>query len=222
MSDGGGCDRSRCARRRLLDRRRRRRGRSGRRSRSGRRRRSRLRRRRRRRRRGRGRSLDRRRPARRQEPEGIEIPLVVGGRPDAEVHVGAAHLGRAARTDAADDGALRDDVVASDGDRTEMRQRHGEPVGRLDRQRGAARRNPAGEGHDTGCRSEHRGAGDCRADVDAAMLTPGVRVRVVEREALQHRPGHRPGPRPGRRDAHEEEDQDERCDSGDRRRVPVH
>ena len=43
----------------------------------------------------------------------------------------------------ADDRALGDDGVARDGDRTEMRQRHREPVGRLDRHRLAARRHRA-------------------------------------------------------------------------------
>ena len=129
-----------------------------------------------------------------QKAERIEVPLVVGRGANAEVHVWHVELRGAARPDRADDRSLVDARVARNGDRAEMRQADGEPLGRLDRDRLAVRRHGAGEAHDAGCGREH-GSARIGADRDAAVLARGVRVRAVEREGLEHRTAHGPRPR---------------------------
>jgi len=150
-----------------------------------------------------GRRLSGRRP--RQERERVEVALGIGGRADAEVDVWPVVLGRPARTDRRDDRPFRHRRALRDPERAEVRERDGEPTRRLDRDRLAARRNRARERHDAAHGREHRRAGRC-TDVDAAMLPARIRLRPVEGERLQDRPGDGPGP--GTRQGREEEKQD--------------
>jgi hypothetical protein len=149
-----------------------------------------------------------------QEPQRIEVALLVGGRPDPEMDVGAVDLRCPARADRADDRAFRHRRVAGDGDRAEMREGHREAIRRLDGHRRAARRHVPREADDARGRGAHRstrGSGD----VDAAVLARGVRMRVIEGEALHHRPVD--GPRPGAGGGHEHEgnEHEERNDPGE-------
>ena len=159
----------------------------------------------------RGRSRRRRRRGRREELQRIEIPLRIGRAPDAEVDVRDRELRDAARADGADDHALRDDGVPRDHDRAEMRQRDGEPVRRVDRDRQPARRHRACERDDAARRSED-GRARRSPDVDATVLAARVRVRGIEGESLEHRPGDRPGPCAGR-GYPQDEQQHERSES---------
>ena len=143
----------------------------------------------------------------RQEPDRVEVALRVGGRADAEMDVRPRNLGRAARAHGPDDRTLDHRRVARDDDRAEMRERHGEAVGRLDRDRPAARRHGARKGHDARHGREHRRAVG-RGDIDAAVLPRSVRMGAVEGEAVQHGPADGPRPRArGRNPQHKEEDE---------------
>ena len=154
------------------------------------------------RRRSRGRS--RRRDGRGQQPERIEVAERVGGEPDPEVDVRHRLFWRAARPDGRDDIPLRDRRALRDSDRAEMRQRDRVAVGRLDRQAFATRRHEAGEAHRPACGCDDRAARRCGADVDAAVLAGVVRMRLVVRERLEHRPLDGPAPRLGDRRPNEE------------------
>ena len=142
----------------------------------------------------------------RQERERVEVALGIRCRPDAEVEVGPGDLRRPARPDRADDGSLGDRRAPGDRDRAEMGQRDRETVRRVDRDRLAARRHRAREADDARRGCEHRQAGRVRTDVDAAVLPARVRMRRVEREALEHRAAH--GPRPRARSGHPEHEQE--------------
>jgi hypothetical protein len=141
-----------------------------------------------------------------EEPQRIEVALVVGGRAHAEVDVRHGELRRTARPDRADDRAFDDGAAARDRDRAEMREADREAVGGLDRHALPARRHGAGEA-DRARRGRHDGRGVAAADRDPSMLARGVWMRAVERERLQHRPLDRPCPPHGERDdeQHEEE-----------------
>ena len=154
---------------------------------------------------GSGSCRGRRRQGCREEREWIEIPLVVRGVADAEVHVRHRELRGATRPDAPDDGSFGDGGVACDRDRAEVREGHGETAVGLNRDRLAARRDGAGEGDDAGCRRED-GRAAVGADRDAAMLPRRVRMRRVEGERLEHGPLNGPCPR-GRR-GHEDQEQE--------------
>jgi hypothetical protein len=117
------------------------------------------------------------------------------------MNVRNVELRGAARADRSNDGALRDGGVLRHGDQAEVRQRHRQTVGGVDRDRLAARRHRPREADDTGGRREHRCAG-VTTDVDAAMLAARVRMRRIEREPLEHGAAH--GPRPGSRRGHPE------------------
>jgi hypothetical protein len=127
-----------------------------------------------------------------QEEERVEVSLRVGGPAHAEVHVRHRVLGRAARADGADGGPFDDRRTPFDRQRSEMQQRHGVAVGRLDRDRAAACRHCPGERDEARGRRGHGGA-QRRADVDAAVEAAGIGVGA-EAEPLQHRPLNRPGP----------------------------
>jgi len=87
------------------------------------------------------------------------------------------------RPDGADDVALGDARVLRDRDRSEMRETHGQPRRRHDRDRLAVGRHRAGKGHGSrGGRDD--GFTRARADRDAAMLAGGVGVHGIERERL--------------------------------------
>ena len=122
-----------------------------------------------------------------------------------------------ALADDPDRGALDDRVAARDGRTAELQQRHRIPVRRLDRDRAAATGNGAGEGDGACDRREHLRA-DLGADVDAAVLSGGVRVRP-EREGTQHRPVGRPRPGGGGRNR-EQERQDDRAGAESPHRAP--
>ena len=77
--------------------------------------------------------------------------------------------------DLADDPSFSDRAAARDGDRSELEQRHGVAVGRLDRQRAAPGRNGADERDDACGRRPHGVAGG-GADVDSTMLARRVLV----------------------------------------------
>jgi hypothetical protein len=70
---------------------------------------------------------------RRQEQQRVEVTLRLVGAPDAEVNVRQVVLDDAARPDRSDRTSLGHGVTAHDHDRTEVGQRHGVPVVRLDR-----------------------------------------------------------------------------------------
>ena len=127
-----------------------------------------------------------------QELERVEVALGVGGTAHAEVHVRHGVLGYAARADGAHGGPFGDRRAAFDRQRSEMQQRHGVAVGRLDRDRAAARRHRPGERDQARGRRAHGGA-KRRADVDAAVKAAGIGVGA-EAEPLQHRPLNRPDP----------------------------
>jgi hypothetical protein len=142
----------------------------------------------------------RRRGRRRQEAERIEVALVAGVHADAQVDVGNVELGRPARPDRPDRRTLCEHGALRNAERAEMRERHGERVGREDRDALAARGHRPGERHLSGSRRDD-GRSRRSPDVDAAVLTTRVRVRRIERERREHRSGHRPRPRACSRDA---------------------
>ena len=140
--------------------------------------------------------------ARGQERQRVEVPLRVVSSPDAQVDVGLRHLGVAARTDRADDGALRDGCIARDGDRAEVRERHRVAVSGRDRDALPRRGHAAREGDAAGGGRKHRRAG-VTADIHPAVLAGRVWVGRVEDERLQDGAGG--GPRPGLARRREEE-----------------
>jgi hypothetical protein len=125
----------------------------------------------------------------------IEITVRICGDPDTEVDVRSGELGRAARADRRHFIPLGHLRTLGDENRPEMCQGDGVPVPGLDGDRLAARRHRPREA-DRACRRRQdcfsRGVG---TDVDAAMLTRCVRVRLVVDKRLHHRPLHRPAPR---------------------------
>jgi hypothetical protein len=112
----------------------------------------------------------------------------------------------AAGADLTDDNALGDLGRARDGNCSEMDERDGQAVGRLERERAAAARDRSGEAHRPGYRRPDRVAG-VGADVEAAVLPRRVGV-VTELEGSKHRPVDGPGPGECGRRAGLERDQD--------------
>lgn len=162
---------------------------------------------RRRRRNGRRRRPRRRRGERRQEAERVEIALRLSRRTDTEMQIRLVKVQRAAWADRAKSVTFRHSVVLVHRVRPEVRERHGQPAGGLDRHRLAVRRHRPCVADDAARRCDHGDPGRRRADVDAAVLTAGVRMRGIEREALQHRTGDRP--RPGVRARNPEDEEEE-------------
>jgi hypothetical protein len=105
------------------------------------------------------------------------------------------------RADRADDRVLAHGLAAPNARRTEMRQGHGVPVGRLDRHDFAAYWHGAGERDEAG-RGRKDGLAGPSADVDSAVLARGVRI-VAEDEFLEYRTFDGPGPRSCGRHDHE-------------------
>ena len=143
------------------------------------------------RRRSRRRKRRRTRGPRRKQRCRIDVFLVSAGA-DAEVHVGSCVLRLARRARLCDDIAFGHVRAAPDRDRTDVRERRLEAVGRRDRDRQAVRGHLAGKRHLTG----YRGSNDvCSADrdVDATMLARGVLV-VTDRELTKHGAVDRPCP----------------------------
>jgi hypothetical protein len=114
------------------------------------------------------------------------------------------------RADRADRSPLAHGLAAPSARRTEMRQGHGVPVGRLDRHDFAAHRHGAGErdGAGNGCKD---GVSGRSADVDSAVLARGIRI-VAENEFLEHRTFD--GPCPRSRGRHDCEGRRDRGDQG--------
>jgi hypothetical protein len=83
-----------------------------------------------------------------------------------------------------------------DEERPEMRQRCLVSVRSRDGDGEAVRRHPAGE-RDLASDRRAYGRGVVQGDVDAPVLTPGIRV-VSERELTKNRPVRRPNPARGR------------------------
>jgi hypothetical protein len=140
---------------------------------------------------------DRLRLHRRQQRERIDVPVSLRRPPNTQIHVRNRQLGLAARTDGPDRLALGDRVASPHRVRTEMEERDGIPVRRLDRDRLAPARDRSRERHRAaGGRGDDRTARS--ADVDSAVL-PG-RVGIGPHgEADEHRAGDRPAPAKGRR-----------------------
>ncbi len=135
---------------------------------------------------------------RRQQPQRVDVALLVARRTDAEVHIRLCVFGDAARTDAADDRAFADARAPRDRDRPEMQERSGVAERCLDGNCLAAGRHRARERHHPFDRRQHLCA-RLGAEVDAAMLARRVRMCSVERKRAQYRTVDRPGPRLCRR-----------------------
>jgi len=147
-----------------------------------------------------------------EQPQWIDVALLVGLETNAEVHVRTGHLGVAGRTDGAYALALGDHLASRNRDRPEVRERHRIPVGRVDRDA------PAGGGH-RACERDGPGGGRSHGvtlrsrHVDASMLTSRVRMGVVERERLDDGASGRPRPRgSGAREGEVREDERGRHD----------
>ena len=139
---------------------------------------------------------------RRKVGERVAVTLRVGGDADAEVDVRPVDLGVAARPDRGDAVALGHRGARRDRQRAEMRERDREPVGGRDRESAARARHRSREG-DGAARGRAHGLTGGRADVDAAVLPGGVRLRRVEDEGLEDAAARRP--RPGASDRRCEE-----------------
>jgi hypothetical protein len=128
-----------------------------------------------------------------QERQRIDVALILGRHPHAEVDERLRAVDDAARPDRPDNGAFGDERSALHADRAEMDERGRVPERRLDRDGLAPVRHGSGERDGASRRREHLRAGRC-AQVDATVLTPRVRVRTVERERPQDGTIDRPCP----------------------------
>jgi hypothetical protein len=111
-----------------------------------------------------------------QKPQRVDIAVRFRGDTDPEVDVRLGVLDVAARADRPDVNARRDGIALAYADRAEVDERRGVAVGRLDRDGAPAPWNGSGECHSPARRRDDRSAGRS-ADVDAAVLPGGVRVR---------------------------------------------
>ena len=132
--------------------------------------------------------------ARRQKRERVEIALIVGRQSDAEVHIRLSEVDRSARPDCPDCRRLGHALTSLDRDRAEMEECRRVTVSCLDRHGLASVRNRACERHDPSRRRKHGRIG-WSAEIDTAMLTSRIGVRVVERERSQDGAVDRPRPR---------------------------
>ena len=148
-----------------------------------------------------GRRSRRRRDGRREEQQRIDVAVRILRAPNAEVDVWDVVLDLSARSDRADSRTLADRLAAPNACRTEMRQGHRVPVGRLDRHDLAADRHCAGV-RDGARRRYKNGIPRSSADVDSPVLARGVWI-VAEDEFLEYRTFDRPGPRSRGRHNHE-------------------
>ena len=131
--------------------------------------------------------------ARGQERERVDVTVLLGRPPDAEMDVGNRELRNPARPDSADRLTLGDGISAPNRVRAEMHERDGVAVCRLDRHDLAQPRDRPGEGDGPRRRRDHHGPGG-RSDVDPAMLPGGIGRALVEGEERQDRPIDRPAP----------------------------
>jgi hypothetical protein len=134
--------------------------------------------------------------ARREQAQRIDVPLRIARCACAEVDVRLGQVDHATRPDRAHDRAFSHERPAHHSDRAEVNERGGVAERRLDRHRLAAGRHRPRERHGPLRRSEHTAAGRS-AEIDTAMQTGRVGVRVVERKRTQHRAVDGPGPGAG-------------------------
>ena len=145
----------------------------------------------------------RRRASWRQEPERVDVALLVARYAHPQMDIRLRNLRVSSRTDGADDGTLRDRRPFRDDGRAEMRERDDVPVGRRDRHDQAARGHRPDERDATlGSRANLRAPR--AADVDPAVLAGGVWIRA-DSERSQHLAVCGPRPRTGAR-GHEQPD----------------
>jgi hypothetical protein len=146
----------------------------------------------------------------RKQSQRVDVALLLGGDPDAEVDVRLIVVGRSARPDRPGNRALRDRIALVDRDRAEVAERHGIALGGLDGDRLAVGRHRAGERDGAGRRRQHVGTGRA-GHVDAAMLACRIGVGRIEVEPPQHLARRRPGPgmrgsgKKGRAQQHEQD-----------------
>jgi hypothetical protein len=134
----------------------------------------------------------------RQEHEWIDVPLVIAGPTQPEVHERLGEIDDAARPHRPDDGAFGDGRPALHPGRAQVDKRGRVAEGCLDRHcLASARDGPGKRDHPFGRRVHVCARG--RAEVEAAMLAGGVRMRGVERKRTEHRAVDRPRPRLRRR-----------------------
>lgn len=146
------------------------------------------------------RRLRRRRPGGEQR-ERVEVPVRVGGQPDAEVNIRLRSFGLAARADRPHDLPLDNRRSDRQSDRSQVDEGDRVPAFGADRQAEPFARQPAGVGDDPRGWSAHLGSRRS-ADVDAAVLT--ARIGIVRgHEWPEHRPLDRPAPRCRARDVPE-------------------
>ncbi len=108
-------------------------------------------------------------------------------------------LGIAAGADRPDRVVFGDRRSLRDGDRAEVGERDGVAVGSEDGHALAGGRNRPGEGHGTTLRRNNGGA-LVTGDVDATVLSGGIRMRRIEGIRLNDDAGSGPGPRTRPRD----------------------
>jgi hypothetical protein len=129
---------------------------------------------------------------RREEPERIEVTLVVRGGPHAEMDVWLRHLRITGGADHPDDLTVGDSRSTGDERGAEMCERNRVAFGRHHRDDQAALRHRADEAHRAAGRSVHLLSGG-PSNVDASVLSAGVRVGT-EAERPQHGSARRPRP----------------------------
>ena len=141
---------------------------------------------------GRRRRRRRRCPCREQALR-IDVAVVLGRDPDAEMDARGRVFDVSARAHRPHRLPLGDSVALRDADRAEMEQRHRIAARREDRHPSAVRRYRPGERD----RARRRGANRAAVaapDVDTAVLSRGVRVRT-DRKRAKHGPVGGPRPR---------------------------
>jgi len=122
----------------------------------------------------------------------VDVPVLLLGDANAEVHGRDRVLGLTAPADQPDDRSLRHRPAAFDLDLPEVQKGQRVAVGRLDGHGPAASGDSSGERDDT-CPGRADRCALRRADVDAAVLPGDVRV-VTRGERLQQRTVDRPRP----------------------------
>jgi hypothetical protein len=142
-----------------------------------------------------------RRGARGQEPEWIDVTLLVARNAHPHVHVGLVELRLARRADGADRVALRDCLALLRAERPQVDECDGVAAAGLDRERQPVGRERARVRDLARHGCAHRFARGAR-NVDASADAAGVWVRAVEAERGQHGAVDRPRPRMRARDAH--------------------
>jgi hypothetical protein len=159
-----------------------------------------------------------RRP-RRQEEQRVEVAVLLGRQPDAEMDVRHGRLRIPGRADRADPLAFLDSGVPLHPSRAEMDERDGVAVVGLNGHGQAARRDRAHEGN-RACSGRQDCLAAVAADVDAAVLSGCIGVGT-EAEWGQQRAGRGPRPRPGRRCKHQHQEPD-RSECSQKRQQVIH